>query len=59
MKYSELYRMLEKNGWVLKRTNKHRVYVNPKFEKPLIVPNHPGTEVPKGTLGSIKKGAGL
>ena len=59
MIYSELYQLLEKNGWNLKRTGGHKIYVHPNFGKPIPVPNHPGAEVPKGTLNQILKRAGL
>lgn len=59
MIFSELYRLLEKNGWYVKRTGKHKIYVHPDFEKPIPVSKHSGAEVPKGTLNQILKRAGL
>lgn len=59
MKYSELYRMLEADGWYLKSTKKHHKYVHPT--KPGFIPvgKHVSQEVPKGTLNSILSKAGL
>lgn len=60
MKFSELQRKLEKNGWYMERSKKHHIYVHP--EKPGIkipVGKHGAKEVPAGTLRSILKEAGL
>lgn len=60
MKFSELCRKLEKAGWYVERTKKHHMYVHDK--KPGIkipVGKHGSKEVPKGTLNSILKQAGL
>lgn len=59
MTYNQLVKLLEENGWRLKRTGKHRIYVHDDFVLPLVVPFHSGKEVPKGTLVSILKKAGL
>lgn len=60
MKFSELQRKLEKNGWYIERSKKHHIYVHP--QKPGIkipVGKHGTKEVPFGTLKSILKEAGL
>ncbi|KAA2239617.1 type II toxin-antitoxin system HicA family toxin [Chitinophaga agrisoli] len=59
MKFSELYRMLERDGWYVERTKKHRVYVHPEKTGSIPVGKHVAQEVPKGTLNSILKLAGL
>jgi predicted RNA binding protein YcfA (HicA-like mRNA interferase family) len=59
MKFSELYRLLEENGWILKKGTKHAKYVHPDFEKPVPVGRHPSKEVPSGTLRAIKREAEL
>lgn len=59
MKFSELYRLLEENGWEKKKGAKHIKYVHPDFSKPIPVGRHPSKEVPKGTLEAIKREAGL
>jgi predicted RNA binding protein YcfA (HicA-like mRNA interferase family) len=59
MKFSELYRLLEENGWYIKSTSKHIKYVHDA--KPGFIPvgKHGSKEVPKGTLSKILKDAGL
>jgi predicted RNA binding protein YcfA (HicA-like mRNA interferase family) len=59
MKFSELYRLLESNGWTLKKGAKHNKYVHPEFKTPVPVGRHPSKEVPTGTLEAIKKATGL
>jgi len=59
MKFSELYRLLEENGWQTKKGKKHIKYVHPNFSKPIPVGRHPSQEIPKGTLEAILKEAGL
>ncbi|GHT39025.1 hypothetical protein AGMMS49965_03950 [Bacteroidia bacterium] len=59
MKFSELYRLLEANGWTIKKGKKHTKYVHPDFSIPVPVGRHPSKEVPTGTLEAIKKEAGL
>jgi len=59
MKFSELYRLLEGNGWEEKRGKKHQKYVHPDFQFPIPVGRHPSKEVPKGTLEAILKKVGL
>ena len=58
MKFSELYRLLEKEGWVLKQGKKHAKYVKAGFP-PVPVGRHQSKEVPTGTLNTILKEAGL
>ena len=59
MKFSELYRLLEANGWEIKKGKKHYKYVHPDFKHPIMVGRHKTQEVPPGLLGAILKGAGL
>lgn len=59
MKFSELYRLLERNGWYIERTAKHHVYVHPTKPGMIPVGKHAAHEVPKGTLNSILKLASL
>jgi len=52
--------MLEEDGWVLSRTRgSHRQYSHPRKPGVVTVPGKPGDELPKGTLGSVLKQAGL
>lgn len=50
MKYSELYRMLEADGWYLKSTKKHHKYVHPTKTGFIPVGKHVSQEVPKKVL---------
>jgi predicted RNA binding protein YcfA (HicA-like mRNA interferase family) len=59
MKFSELYKLLEKNGWEKRNGKKHAKYVHPNFKNFIPVGRHPGQEVPTGTLNKILKEAGL
>jgi predicted RNA binding protein YcfA (HicA-like mRNA interferase family) len=59
MKFSELYRLLEKDGWVLKKQGaKHARYAKPGHAS-IPVGRHPAREVPTGTLKAIQRETGL
>jgi len=58
MKFSELYRLLEKNGWEKTERKNHHLYVCPG-KSPITVGRHQSKEVPPGTLNNILKNAGL
>jgi predicted RNA binding protein YcfA (HicA-like mRNA interferase family) len=59
MKFSELQKKLERDGWYIKRTGSHHIYVHPT--KPGVIPvgKHGTKEVPSGTANNILKLAGL
>jgi predicted RNA binding protein YcfA (HicA-like mRNA interferase family) len=61
MKYRDLIRMLEDDGWLHVRTSgSHRVYRHPVKEGIAVVPAHSlGHDVPKGLLSAIMKKAGI
>lgn len=59
MKFNELYRLLEKDGWYIERTKRHHIYSHPTKGGKIPVGKHGTQEVPKGTLNSIIKMAGL
>ncbi len=59
MKFSELYKLLEKNGWYLQKTKKHKKYRHPTIKGMIPVGKHKSQEVPTGTLDTILKRAGL
>ena len=59
MKFSELYKILEKDGWHIERTKKHHVYVHATKVGKIMVGKHRSEEVPKGTLNGVLKQAGL
>jgi predicted RNA binding protein YcfA (HicA-like mRNA interferase family) len=55
----EIIRLLEKNGFVFDRASgSHQVYMLPDGSKRVIVPLH-NKDLPKGTLHSILKQAGI
>lgn len=60
MKVRELVRLLERNGWVLRRTRgSHRQFVHPDRRGVVTVSGNLGREVPAGTLNAVLKAAGL
>ena len=60
MKFSELVRLLEKNGFhLLKEKGSIRYYVKPGHERLIRVDFHGAKEVPTGTYRAILKAAGI
>ena len=59
VKFSELYRLLEANGWVRKQGKRHHKYVNPNYSYFIPVGRHESQEVPTGILKKILKDANL
>jgi predicted RNA binding protein YcfA (HicA-like mRNA interferase family) len=60
MKYSELEKLLRKNGCkILRNGTRHDIWVNTKTGKRFTMPRHHGQEVAEGTKNSILKSAGL
>ncbi len=60
MKFSELVRLLEKNGFqIVKHKGSIRYYGKPGWEKLIRVDYHGSKEVPTGTCNAILKAAGL
>jgi len=59
MKFSELQRKLERDGWYVKRINKHHIYVHPTKPGEIPIGKHSAQEVPTGTANKILKLAGL
>ncbi len=60
MTYGELKRLLKKNGcYLLREGSNHEVWFSPITNKMFQVGRHTKEDVPKGTLQSIKKMAGL
>ena len=62
MKYRELLRILVDDGWRHHRTKgSHMMYVHPTKTGPIVVPagGKEGQDVPRGTLNSILRQAGL
>ena len=59
MKFSELHRLLERDGWYVKRKSGHLIYVHPTKPGTIPVGKHGAKEVPSGTAKNILKQAGL
>ena len=59
MKSSEVWKRLEADGWELRRVKgSHHQFKHPQ-KKGIVTLPHPKSEIPKGTLRSIWKQAGL
>jgi predicted RNA binding protein YcfA (HicA-like mRNA interferase family) len=60
VKFSELVRLLEKNGFkIIKEKGSIRYYGKPGLNKLIRVDYHGSKEVPTGTCHSIIKAAGI
>lgn len=60
MKVRDAVKLIEGDGWFLVRTKgSHRQYKHENKAGLVTVAGHPSEEVPKGTLNSILKQAGL
>jgi predicted RNA binding protein YcfA (HicA-like mRNA interferase family) len=60
VKFSELVRLLEKNGFkIIKEKGSIRYYGKPGFNKLIRIDYHGSKEVPTGTCHSIIKAAGI
>ena len=60
MRFSELVRMLERNGFrVIREKGSVRYYGRPGLDKLIRVDYHGSKEVPTGTCQAILKAAGL
>ncbi|WP_294471548.1 type II toxin-antitoxin system HicA family toxin [uncultured Ruminococcus sp.] len=60
MKYSELKKLLKKNGCYLVREGaNHEQWFSPQTGKTFSIGRHKGQEVASGTLKNIKRDAGL
>jgi predicted RNA binding protein YcfA (HicA-like mRNA interferase family) len=57
----DVIRKLRKAGFEFDRQSKgsHEIWYHPATKRRTTVPNHPGTDLPKGTLRAIIKQAGL
>lgn len=59
MKFKELIKLLEKDGWYYVATRgSHFYYQHASKPGKVTIPNHKG-DIPKGTVNSILKQAGL
>jgi len=60
MKYRDVIKRIEQDGWYWKRTSgSHHIYKHPTKPGTVIVAYHGAKDVPEGTLKSILKQAGL
>ena len=60
MKVRELIKRIEDDGWNLVNTKgSHRQFKHPTKEGKVTIPGKMGADVPKGTLNSVLKQAGL
>lgn len=60
VKYSELFRILKKDGWyIIRQRGSHALLKHRTKKGQLSVPFHAGKEVKKGLLKSILKQAGI
>jgi predicted RNA binding protein YcfA (HicA-like mRNA interferase family) len=60
MKVRDLVKLLEDDGWRLARTKgRHRQYKHPTKPGTVTVAGKLGAEMPRGTLGSALRQAGL
>jgi len=60
MKFSEVLRLLQDDGWFLVATRgSHRQYKHPSKSGRVTVPGKPSDDLAPGTLNSIFKQAGL
>lgn len=60
MKFREIVRLIEEDGWQLTRQRgSHRQYSNPTKPGMVTIAGHPNKDVPKGTAANILRQAGL
>lgn len=60
MTATEVIKKLKKGGFVFDRYAKgsHEIWYNPITKRRVTVPNHPGKDIPTGTLRAIIKESG-
>ena len=60
MTAADVIKKLKKCGFVFDRYAKgsHEIWYNPDTKRRVTVPNHPGADIPKGTLKAIIKESG-
>ncbi len=60
MKYREIVKRIEKDGWYLKRTSgSHHIFKHHSKPGRIVVAYHGAKDIPEGTLKSILRDAGL
>jgi predicted RNA binding protein YcfA (HicA-like mRNA interferase family) len=60
MKVRDAIKLIERDGWYLARTRgSHRHFKHPKKSGIVTIAGHPSVDMPRGTLNSVLKQAGL
>ncbi|MDR2557184.1 MAG: type II toxin-antitoxin system HicA family toxin [Bacteroidales bacterium] len=59
MKFSELHRLLERNGWYIVKETDHRYYGHKDFTRLIKVGRHGSKEVPPYQLYNVMKISGI
>lgn len=60
MKYNDVKKIIEKNGWVyVRQSGSHVIYKKDGEADIISLPNHGKTDLKPGTLNSILKTAGV
>ncbi|MEN8768681.1 MAG: type II toxin-antitoxin system HicA family toxin [Candidatus Arcticimaribacter sp.] len=59
MKSGKLIKILQKEGWQLVRTKGSHHHFKHPTRKGIVTVPHPKKDIPKGTVGSILRQAGL
>jgi predicted RNA binding protein YcfA (HicA-like mRNA interferase family) len=60
MKVREVIRLIESDGWIHVRTKgDHRQYHHPRKPGTVTISGKLGVDMPKGTLNSVRRQAGL
>lgn len=61
LKPIKVIRKLRKAGFIFDRHAKgsHEIWYNPQTHRRTVIPNHPGKDIPQGTLQAIIKQSGI
>ncbi len=60
MKVREVIRLVEDDGWrLVEMEGSHRQFKHPSKPGRVTISGHPGDDMPKGTLASVMRQAGL
>ena len=60
MKYREIVRLIEEDGWrLVRQRGSHAQYAHPTKPGKVTIAGHPNTDVPRGTAANILRQAGL
>jgi predicted RNA binding protein YcfA (HicA-like mRNA interferase family) len=60
LKYRDVTKLIEQDGWYLKRSSgSHHIYKHPSKPGTVVVAYHGAKDLPEGTVKSILRQAGL